>query len=296
MLADRAASTAAEEPWLFCRGCIHWIWRSFRQVADQVARATAELGRRSRSIATKATVGPSGSWIAFDGRGLPDQVAIDLTLQNLGCGALATSGQLLPSSLPSTVRLWVDSDQVPSRAADELVTVARLPNVRSRLDRWQDVPLVPSRSALGTALFSVGGRFESLSQRDLIDAASRLDGFAPSLEERPIILSQVGLDRPEGRVLMAWTLLRKAVWVMEPESSAFVATALWARPHLVVADPDQLDELATALELKSYRRWHRLRGVISLDRSLAAGQLAESWKRQRIAVARFPLPAASRIP
>lgn len=280
MLACRA-STAAEEPWLFCRGRISWIWRSFRQVADQVARGSEALDCLPSS--------PDGL-AAFDGQGLPDQVAIDLALQSCGCSALAVSGERPLASLPATPHLWIDSEQVPSPMASEPVTVARLPCVRSRFDRRQNQPLEPSRAASSSALHLVGERLEHLSQHQLIDAAHRFDAVLPDFAERPILLSHVGLDRPQGRILMAWSLLRQAAWVMEDDRASFVATALWARPHLVVADQDELDELALALELKRYRRWRRLRGVIALDEPFTAGQI-ESWQRLEIVAVHLPTPS-----
>lgn len=96
-LADHAAATP-EEPWLFARADDDWRWRSWNQVADQVARGAAELCRLEPAVRV------AGADLLH-----PEAVALALAVQAAGGVA------------------------VPAGAGDPAIV---LPPVRSRLSRW----------------------------------------------------------------------------------------------------------------------------------------------------------------
>lgn len=76
---------------------------------------------------------------------------------------------------------------------------------------------------------------------------------------RPVVFS---VPEPELlEPLAALTLRLGAAWVLEPAADAFVATARWVRPTLLVATPQALEALAAAWD-GGDRRWSRLRAVV----------------------------------
>lgn len=96
------------------------------------------------------------------------------------------------------------------------------------------------------------------------DAARRLlAAIGPGREVtdgRPIVFAAPEPDTLEA--LAAATLAIDAAWALEPMAEAFVATACWVRPTILVAPPRALDALATAWD-DSDRKWSRLQVVVA---------------------------------
>ncbi|HSM51179.1 MAG TPA: hypothetical protein VLA75_07260 [Thermoanaerobaculia bacterium] len=66
-------------------------------------------------------------------------------------------------------------------------------------------------------------------------------------EGRPVLLRARGSAAPEDRALVSWTLRAEAALVLEPDSAAYAAALLWARPTHLVEPSATLDLLAEAL-------------------------------------------------
>lgn len=256
VLAARAAASP-DEPWLFFRDRWDWQWRSWSQVADQVARAAAALRRAGTRIA--------GPRIGFDARLDPDAVAVELAVHAAGLIAVPIFG-----AENATWDGWaeVGEDAAPR---DDAPARIQLPAVRSRLDRWTPETVVSSGAA-DAALWRSAARF-----------AERL----PALQGRPIVLASARVDRAVRRTLRAWILKTAAAWVLEPEPEWFVPAALWTRPTLVLAPAEELGILAlTMASGKQRRRWTRLQAVVVTDEATEVG-IADGWARVDVPVVRY---------
>ncbi len=314
------AEQIPEEPWLFHRGWISWEWRSFAQVADQVARGVQLLQASQQNPHQDRSDRAQSRQVAFDSRCHPDQVAIDLAIQAAGLTSVAVGPDLLLPAWEPQPACWMDSEGVP---ADPARLALRLPAPSSWLKPRPLTALDPSAGAAGAVLVQAevpaanqnpevpaanlnpevpaanlnpevpaakpGTR--QLSQRQLRAAAGQLDaqlaGIAgPGEPERWIVFSSVPLTLFAGRVLTAWTLERRAAWVLEPQRDALVAGALWARPHLVVGYSAELSGLAQALTgVKARHR--RLKCVWAVDDDLEAARL-DLWQQLGVQASRFP--------
>lgn len=92
--------------------------------------------------------------------------------------------------------------------------------------------------------------------RALLDAIgkARDDGGA-----RPIVFAAP--EPPTLEALAAATLSLDAAWALEPMAEAFVATARWVRPTILVAPPMALDALAASWD-DADSKWSRLQVLV----------------------------------
>ena len=74
--------------------------------------------------------------------------------------------------------------------------------------------------------------------------------------------------------LAAATLSIHAAWALEPMAEAFVPTARWVRPTILVAPPMALDALAAVWD-GSDRKWSRLQAVVARG---AKGLRTDPWR------------------
>lgn len=248
----RRAGSAPEDPWLFYRRGWDWRWRSWGQVADQVARGAATL-RRSPALALPPR-SRGDVRVAFDGRQDPDAVAAGLAAQAAGATAV-------PRSVGPRRPL-----EVAVLEGGEPAVRLRLPACRSRLERWR-----PQALGLDAA---VAGAPDA-------DEAERLASALPPLGRgRPILCASAALDPRTIQTLQAWTMRMDAAWVLEPDPEAFAAAALWARPTLVVAPGRELESLASALCGRKHRRHRRIAAVVAVGE--AAGR--REWEELGVPV------------
>lgn len=277
-LAGRAVATP-EEPWLFDRGAHDWGWRSWAQVADQVARGAAIL-RRARELAGERL--GDAARVAFADRLHPDAVAVALAVQ-------AAGGVAVPVAEREEARVdaWAQVGEVASA-----VPAVALPAVRSRLARWTPEldalrPGDPDAGAFGRRL--PGGRRDdrTRSHRELCDAARAWSARLPPPRGRPIVLASPEIGRRHRQVLLAWTLTAGAAWVLEDEPALLLPSALRNRPTLVLAPGADLALLATALRERRHRRWHRLEAVGVTDDAPAEVYLGEEWEGLDVPVVRL---------
>lgn len=249
LLAERARATDYE-PWLFHRDGWDWRWRSWGRVADHVARGVEALRAHAEE--------PRRAGYAV--RQDPDAVTAGLTIQAAGWTAVPIQGGPREASALGC-DVWVGIGDQASAADLDCVT---LPSALSALDR------APPRSLkLEAAPGSV--RLPSQAERapaEWIEAAEHLDdSLAPGSERdadcRPIVGAVPDLDLADAQLLEVWTLLRGAAWVLEPQTSAFVETVLWARPTVVWARAAELERLAARLRVRKHRRRSRLSSVVA---------------------------------
>jgi len=263
--AALAAHAAAfpEDPWLFYRDRWDWQWRSWSQVADQVARAAAALRRAT------------GPRIGFDARPGPDAVAVELAVRAVGLIAVPVAGaDCAPddsAQAPPRWDGWAEvGEAVASTEGDTAPARIRLPAVRSRLARWTP-----------EAIASAGPAEEALWR-----SAARFAESLPALTGRPIVLASSRVDRAVVSTLLAWILKSGAAWVLEPEPEGFVPAVLRTRPTLVLAPSQDLDLLALAMDSGTRRRWSRLQAAVVTDEAAMGAE--DRWRRVGASVIRFP--------
>lgn len=225
-LAARAAATP-EDPWLFYPVDLDWHWRSYAQVADQVARGASALAERTPERR-----------IDFPDHLEPDTVATALAIQAAGHTAVPRS---------------------PGNEAGNVV-----PKVRSRLERFTPHRL-DSRATAGMIAFEHGS--DSLRHDHLLTWARELDALLPAPRARRIVLLDARLRATSRWAFLAWTLASGAAFILEDDPDLFVATALSLRPTVAIAPGASLDRLADALAPRRYRRWHRFEAVVGTDRT-----------------------------
>ena len=209
-LAARAASDP-EDPWLFYRRGWDWRWRSWGQVADQVARGAEALAATEDAV-------------AWSPKQDPDAVALSLVAQAAG-------------SHPQTL------------------SPSGLPECRSRLESWQPRAL-DLEAATETLDF----------QQQIFADAERFNALLEPATERPILCATPALEEPDFQVLLAWTVLAGAAWVLEPDSEAFHETVLWARPTIVAATGEELRRLTAAMQDRRRRRHSRWKVAVDVGR------------------------------
>ncbi len=280
-LAARAAAQS-EEPWLFYRRGWDWRWRSWGQVADQVARSAATL-RRSPALAGRSgpgRPGPSRPAVrgAFDGRQHPDAVAAGLAIQAVGATAVPRSaGPLRPVEVAVL------------QGGDPAVRL-RLPICRSRLERWR--PRALDLEAAPAAALAFDPASATVSQQQMDGEAERLALLLPAAVGRPILCASAALDPRALQILLAWAARTGAAWILEPDAEAFPAAARWARPTLVVATGGELEGLAAALDGGKRRRHRRLAAVVAVGEP--AGR--EGWEELGVPVVEWAPGAWESIP
>lgn len=122
---------------------------------------------------------------------------------------------------------------------------------------------------------ALGSPLLAFAQAHRVEALLR--GVRPARDERggrPVVFAAPEPDVLE--ILAAATLALDAGWALEPMAEAFVATARWVRPTILVAPPPALGALAEVWE-DADRRWSRLRTVVV--RSTSAAGLPENELR-----------------
>lgn len=166
-----------------------------------------------------------------------------------------------------------------------------LPACRGELD-----PQVASRgafaaaasSAVSTAVSAGPDRLASSVATEIGELAEALDRALPADlgisderlasrwtshrrgRERPVLFASPGLDPRRFVALARWSLWRSSAWTLEPQADAFVATALWARPSVLVATTSDLAALAPAFDAAA-RRQSRLRAVVRVGGEAVPG-------------------------
>lgn len=279
-LRTRAADRRFD-PWLFSSEGIRWRWRSFEQVADHVARSRSSIER-----AVSASERTEG--VAFRGRRCPDSVAISLAIQAAGGAAVAVAPGQRAVSLPAGPDRppWV---QIEGSPAPELATApcCQVPPARSGLETWTAESL-----AAGEGWVVVpgpeGGRF---STAEIAAAAvfleNQLASFLRAVEISPVVLLGPSTDPLQAEILTAWTLLRGAPLVLEADADAVAATALWARPHLVVAASPALESFAQLLGQRSHLKNHRLSFLVATDEDAPSALARLRWESMGVPLCRW---------
>ncbi len=243
ILAERARA-APHEPWLFHRDGWDWRWLSWSRAADQVARGAAVL--------RGAVAG--GSAVAYAARQHPDAVAAGLAIQAAGMVSVPVSGE--PEAGADA---WAE---VEGAAGQGRVTGAArvvLPAALSPLDRTRLLELDSEAAAGAVRLPDRGEPAPAASIR----AAERLAGALPPAARRAIVCASPDLDPAAAHLLEAWTLVRAAAWVLEPQGSALLETVLWARPTQVWGRPGELARLGSRMAERKHRRHSRLSAVVA---------------------------------
>ncbi len=262
-LAERAAADG-DEPWLFYRRGWDWRWRSWGQVADQVARGAATL-RRSPALAARPGPGRPDPRVAFDGRQHPDALAAGLAIQAAGATAVPRSaGPLRPL-------------EVAALEGGNPAVRLRLPICRSRLERWRPRALELETPVGGLAFDPAAA---AVSQQQMDGEADRLASLLPAATGRQILCASAALDPRALQVLVAWTASTGAAWILESDAEDFLAAARWARPTLVVATVGELEGLAAAFGGGKHRRYRRLEAIVAVGEVAAS----EAWQELGVPV------------
>ncbi len=248
ILAERARATP-HEPWLFHREGWDWRWRSWSRVADQVARSVAVL--------RDAVAG--GSSVGYEARQHPDAIACGLAIRAAGLIAMPLRGDRRAASRPGC-DAWAEVEGAPEEEIAPDPERIALPPALSPLERTKPQPLEldPGAAAGAVRLPDLGELAPGVSLR----AAERLDDQLRPATRRTIVCASPQLDQAAAQLLEAWTLVRGAAWVLEPDSASFVETALWARPTLVWGLPGEIEQLAARLGTRKRRRQSRISAVV----------------------------------
>lgn len=271
------------DPWLFFSQGIRWRWRSFEQVADHVARV-----RSSIESAVSAS-GPTDG-VAFRGRRGPDSVAISLAIQAAGETAMAVlPGQPLASLASGSALPWVQTEETPRDQPDTAQARFEVPAARSDLEAWTAEPL----EAGGGWIAATAGneRVSRFSSEEIAAAAVALDGtispFLREVEIPPVVLLGPSADPWQAEIFLTWTLSRGFPVVLEPDSDAVAATALWARPHLVLASSSELERLAQLLGQRSHLKNHRLSLLVATDEDAPSPLARLRWESMGVPLCRW---------
>lgn len=260
-----------EEPALFHHGASGWRWRSWLQLADQVARGALAL--EECGAAPLLTFTPCFS---------ADDLAVDLAVQ--------AAGRTSAPRAPEAPERGAARVAVAGSATAEGVAVL-LPAVRSRLERWRPAaldPLAGEVAARGAVEVVTAAGPRALGGAALRRAAEAVGSLVGPLAGRPIVALGVGLEAPAGRLAAAWGLAAGAALVLPPGPAELVPTVLWARPTVVVAAAQEVELLAAACEGRRLRRWSRLAAVLVAGATDAAGEGAERLARRGVRLSVLP--------
>ena len=291
-LSKRLDATPSD-PWIFFRPSWRWRWRSWAEVADQMARGVVVLRRAAESAPQEIESG------AFADRRDPDALVTSLTLRAAGFrprpvdveGNRPAAGSHPAAHLPART-LWVrgasgeTSDPVaaspspdPSAGLEEVV----LPAVRSRFETAPlESPDLPKGPNLDEPVPVSVGKLVAGLRASVAEPSKRA--------ARPILCAGPDLSSATFQALLVSTLASDAAWVLEADPDIFPAAASWARPTALVATPRQAGEVLD--ELGRSRRWRRLRQLWLL--SSGASEDDASTIRTRCAelgVVAEPLPS-----
>lgn len=285
-----------EDPWLFFTRGLRWRWRSFLQVADHVARASSSL--QNAVSAPHLSAG-----VAFRGRCCPDSITLSLAIQTIGGAAVSRSAPDLAAPPPGRegpCPIWAEVEGRKEQAGlPEGCQKVVVPAVRSLLESWVEEVLPESDGGSVAGSGRHGGEpgegKKSFSSREIAMAAQALENIvgpvvAPGLRrgQRPVVLIGPSADTLQAEIFVAWTLLRGAALVLEPQSDAVAATALWARPHLVLASSSALERLAQLLGQRFHLTHHRLRALINTDLEASSAVARLRWEAASVPMFRWP--------
>ncbi|HZF11342.1 MAG TPA: AMP-binding protein [Thermoanaerobaculia bacterium] len=278
VLFRRAAATP-EEPWLFYRRGWDWSWWPWRSVAERVAAWTESLSPLA-----------AGTRAAFAAAPSPSTIALDLALQGAGLLSVPVPPDLTTADLAAALaerraEVWVNPE-----GEDLSIHFATERDGRS------------VREAGGAVVD--GGRV--FTARDLIGAATTIEELLPGGRRgREILVSCRPLSDPAERQLLAWAIWSGAALLLEPDRSAGVATAVWARPTLFHGTAAEIALLRQAALRR--RRWRPKRLPFGRLHTLLVdgepGELPvgerELWEKRGVRLAAIPvipvvLPAPAR--
>lgn len=286
LLAARARRTPAD-PWLFYREGWEWSWRSWRRVADQVARGAAEIRRRASNVARRRASNVAPPVIAYGARQDPDAVAAGLAIQAVGAVALPVAGGVPPDPEEWRYAAWAEVECCQSPATvPPGVERWVLPAARTQLDRTERRPLAPADPVGGVR---IDPSEATLSARRLMDAARDLDARIALSEGRSIVCADPELGLAASRSIETWTLLADAAWVLEPDREAFFQTVLWARPTVVFAAADALERLGELLAPRKRRRHSRIRVAVRIGEGRVREALWRDLEVRIVGVGENPL-------
>ncbi len=256
VLARRAGLTPYE-PWLFHRDGWDWRWLSWSRAADQVARGAAVLRDAGLRDAVLRDAVAGGSRVGYRTRQHPDAVACGLAIQAAGLIAVPIRGDR-PEATRLGCGVWAEVEEAAGQVPAPTLDRVALPAALSPLERTQPLPLELGAPSGGIYLPGIG----EFLPGPWLQAVERLDGSLPPAAKRAIVCASPELDPPAAQLLEAWTLLRGAAWVLEPDAAAFVETVLWARPTLVWGSAAELEQLAARMGTRKHRRHSRLSEVV----------------------------------
>ena len=250
LLAERAGEDP-ETPWLFEVVNGEWEWRSWGQVADQVARG-------AQAVVESPTLA-GASRLACTGRPTADALAVVLAIQAAGRVAVLGRGRGGASALPR-VRVAA-GDPVASSGVDaasaESGSEVLLPAVRSRLDRWQPRPLDLARADGGGVAADAAAAV--IRPPQLAAGAAELAASLPPIAGRPILCSTPAVSPLAVQRFAAWSLLSGAAWALVDDEESFLQSMLWVRPTVAVVPGEELELVDLALADRRRRRHSRLR-------------------------------------
>lgn len=256
-----------DEPWVFYPHGPDWRWRSWKQVADQVARGAAQLGDL-----------PPGSRVGFHARPTPDALAADLAIQTAGLVAVPIAAPQAAAARQAAIHhhctRWLTTPEAPLPASlpvaweDVALEDGALPAVRPPWARgaWQEVAPPAAPAALVAAWQDQPCLLPAAA---LAAAVEALASQVPSAPIRHVLLTASGLDTLSGRLVVAWTLATGAALVVEAEPERLPASLQWTRSTLVEVGAGDLSAVAKAAA-RIKPRWQRLRAVLTAAEQPAA--------------------------
>jgi hypothetical protein len=242
-----------EEPVLFYPDGLDVRWRSWAELAEQVAGGASGLSGLGLA---------PGSPVGFRWRTEPDAVAADLAIQAAGFVPVPVAEAAEVAAAGCGVRLLLPEEPAPAEA----LPAVRLPVVPRHRRAAPGRAAVPAaRSATGS-LGTAGAALESARR-----LAERLDRAAADVaaavpggrrQGREIAVASFDLRTASGRTFLAWALGTGSALFLEPDPRALPGSAAWARPTLVAGPARSLVELGQHVRRLGEldRRWlHRRR-------------------------------------
>lgn len=251
---EERAREHPEAPWLFYRRGLDWHWRSYARVADQAARSARNLACGRGEDSTPAAGAALACLLSQDPDALAALVAALSSGRAFDCGAEVPPAPGRPGDAPS----WLASCRGP-------------------LESFSRQPLpAPAGPPPGEQT-----RHSLLRlSRDVAFLSASLSPALRAVAQRPILYAGAGdADPAKLASLAGWSLQSHAAWALEPYPEAFAATALWTRPHVLIATAAELEGLAAHFD-RSARRHSRLKAI------LLSGALPPEAEREALA-ARF---------
>lgn len=238
MLAERSGEP---RPWLFYRDGIDWQWLSYRQAAVRVTRTAEALAKAPRTEGA-VSIRPDFDIDTLVVRMAARHVGVELRDASLDGARESAANTFVPPPAPKHF------EAIP--ATEGLASVdAKLP-------------------------FTDRDSAEALL--DLVRTGASVDGKSRA-GHRPVVFAAPGAGPGTDflEALASVSLALDAGWALEPMAAAFVATARWVRPTILIAPPLALDALAEVWDGDD-RRWSRLEAVVVAGNSPSEGRI-EHW-------------------